>query len=605
MGSSAVRRLVIVLGAVLLAFVAFVLALPLIASTQLVRDRIALELSVWSGYRVELREAPELALWPSFRARLGDVSFHRWDGTGEPPVISAEGIEAGLSAFAALSGDVVFTQLTLKRPSIHIWSSDIPLARADPNPSGRIRQSIESARALIADNPGNPDLSQLPGDSLGVVEFSDGRVTVHDEDGDTEILTSVSGRISWPALNRSLTASASGIWRGEVVRLEAGADRPLMLVAGGKSPARISISSALLNASFAGDATLASGSYLDGTATMSSPSLRRLLEWSRREIVPGAAIASISIEGRMSGNMDRLRINDAALVLDGSRATGTLEIEPRKAIPSIAGTLAFENFDMQSFLSAFSALTPDPWGRWRTLDDSISDQIGMDLRLSAARASAGTVTFQDLAATAQIRKGIAAFDISDARVFGGNVQAGMRVDRSAGGTEVEVRLRGENIDMGVLARAMQVQYLVPVARGTFTVSLRGRGNELYNVIATSSGVVSATFGPGAMAGIDLAAFRKRAGSGEFFPLSAVGGGTLAFSALEMKAVVENGTARIEKALVKTPEGNVSVNGVVPLPGAGLALAGNLTPAGDGQPTPFFVGGSWQSPYISPIAPQMQ
>ena len=33
-------------------------ALPYFASTQIVRDRIAIEMSAWSGYRVELGDAP-------------------------------------------------------------------------------------------------------------------------------------------------------------------------------------------------------------------------------------------------------------------------------------------------------------------------------------------------------------------------------------------------------------------------------------------------------------------------------------------------------------------------------------------------------------------
>lgn len=605
MAAGTVRKLVIALGAALLAFVAVVLALPLIASTQLVRDRIALELSAWSGFRVELGRAPELTIWPTFRADLANVTFHSWESAGGQPVLAAERIEAGLSALAALRGDVVITRLAMQRPSVHVWQSDLPVARSDPNPTGRMRHSIETARALVAENSTAPDMSRMPDDPLGVLEFTDARLTVHDDHGDMEIMTGLSGRISWPSLDRALTATASGIWRGEVIRLEASAERPLLLIGGGKSPVRVAASSALLNASFAGDATFSGQGYLDGAAKMSSPSLRRLLEWSRREIAPGAAIGTINLDGRMSGNLDRLRIADAILVLDGNRATGTLDIAPLKDIPSLAGTLAFDDFDIQSFLSGFSALSPDPWGRWRAMDDSISDQIGIDLRLSAARARFGTMRLQNLAAAVQIRHGLAAFDISDATVFGGSVQAGMRVDRKGNSTEVEVRLRGEDVDIGAMAKAMQAQYLVPVSRGTFSVSLKGRGNELYNVIATSSGSIGATFGPGAMAGIDLAAFDKRAGSGEFFPLNAVNGGTLAFTGAEFKAVVDRGTARVEKALIRTNDGGISLTGVIPFPGAGLALAGTLTAASGASTTPFFVGGSWGSPYISPLAPPMQ
>ena len=53
-------------------------ALPWIASTQIVRDRIAYELGLWSGYRVSLGAAPVLDVWPGFKATLENVAFHDW-----------------------------------------------------------------------------------------------------------------------------------------------------------------------------------------------------------------------------------------------------------------------------------------------------------------------------------------------------------------------------------------------------------------------------------------------------------------------------------------------------------------------------------------------
>ncbi len=603
MASGAVKKIVIALAALVVAFMALVLALPFIASTQLLRDRVALELSMWSGYRVEMAAAPSLQLWPTFKARMPRVSFHRWDEDGSVPVMEADVIEAEMSALAALGGDVVFNQISLTRPILHLRApSAADAGRA--NPPGRLRQSIAMAEALIGEEPADPDLARLPDERVGIVEFTEGRVTVHDDIGSYEMLTSLGGRLSWPSLRRPVAVSASGIWRGELVRIDAEAGNPLVLAAGGTAPLRLSVTSPLLNASFDGKADIDEGGHVDGKLQMSSPSLRRLLEWSHRENVPGAALGSIALDGSIAGTLDRLRLSNAAIALEGSRATGTLEIEPRQDIPMIAGTLAFESFDIQSFLSAFSALTPDPWGRWRALDDSVSERIGIDIRLSAQRASAGSLSFTDLAATAQIRRGIATFDISDASAFGGSVQAGMRVDRGEGGTEVEVRLRGEDIDTAELADTMQVRSLLPFARGTFSVSLKGRGSELYNILSTASGTFTASFGQGSLPGIDLAEFQRLAASGQFFPLSDVSQGTLAFTRLNLKAVVEDGLARLQKAAIETGEGLIELQGVVPLPGAGLTLAGNIART-SGESVPFFVGGSWSRPYISPIGLPIQ
>ncbi len=603
MPSSFVRKLVIALAAALAAAVLIVVALPYVASTQLVRDRVAQELSMWSGYRVEIGAPAEIQLWPSFRARLSNVSFYPWTDANAPPALMADAIEANMSPVAAVAGNVVFSQIVLQRPSLHLWREELAEPTSTPAAAGRLGRMIERARTEIRQNPSAPDLSRLPDDSLGVLEFIDARVSVHGSGVETEVMSGLSGRISWPALDRALTGSATGIWRGEILRMEASVEQPLLLAAGAQSRIGATVSSQLVNASFNGMANFSGRGFFDGEGRLSSPSLRRTLEWSRTQITPGASIGPISIQGRVSGSIDRLRVENTVLTLDQSRASGTLELAPREAIPAIGGTLAFESFDIQNFLRAFSALTPDEFGRWRTMDDSISDEIGIDLRISAARATAGDVVLQDLAASAQIRPGLAVFDISDAHGFGGTVQAGMRVDRTVAGNEVEVRVRGENVDIGALANTLKRRHLMPISRGTVSVSLKGRGSELDDVIRTSSGSISASFGQGAMAGVDMAKFRERARIGEFFPLASVGDGTLEFSGIDIKASVEGGNARIEKAVLKMNDATVELRGVVPLPGAGLALAGALVPtaaAESAPPVPFFIGGSWETPFVSPM-----
>jgi len=603
MPSRLIRRLVLALAAAILLLVAVIAIVPFVASTQIVRDRIAFELSMWSGYQVTLGQAPQIDIWPVFRANLAEVTFSEWNG-GQP-VIQADAIGAEMSAFAALRGNVVFTHLNLVRPTIHLWRDSFRRGSSSGWNGGRLGRSVAAARAVIQTNPSAPDASMLPSDPLGTLEFSDGRVFLHGGGQESEIVSSASGRISWPAFNRSATASATGIWRGEMVTVDFSSDQPLFLAAGGSSPMTVSLRSAPVNGSFEGTANFSGETHFDGNARLSSPSVRRMLEWSRADIGPGAAVGSLSLESRLSGAAGKLKLANTTLTLDGNRGNGTLEMSLLQPIPSISGTLAFEAIDLRSFLSAFSALTPDALGSYRAMDGRVADQMALDLRLSANRATAGAITFTGLAATAQVKPDIAAFDISDASAFGGLVQAGMRVDRHKPMAEVEIKLRGENIDMGALAQTLQAHRLMPVSRGTFSITLRGAGEELSDVIRTASGSISASFGQGAMAGIDIARFAERATQGDFFPLEEVGNGSLAFSGITLKAAVDGGTARVEKLDVATANGTLALRGIVPLPGRGLALAGKLERGGDQAPIPFFVGGSWDAPYISPVLPGLE
>src|SRR5262249_2929177 len=104
MPSSIIRRSIWGVTAIALIVLVIVAALPWIPSTRLVRDRIALEMSALSGYRVELASAPEVQIWPTFKAVLNDVRLSDWDDQQHHPVLDAESIELELSPIAALQG---------------------------------------------------------------------------------------------------------------------------------------------------------------------------------------------------------------------------------------------------------------------------------------------------------------------------------------------------------------------------------------------------------------------------------------------------------------------------------------------------------------------
>ena len=54
---------------------AVVVAVPFVASNQIVKDRIALEMSAWSGLQVSIGATPHIEIWPSLRAILTNVTL--------------------------------------------------------------------------------------------------------------------------------------------------------------------------------------------------------------------------------------------------------------------------------------------------------------------------------------------------------------------------------------------------------------------------------------------------------------------------------------------------------------------------------------------------
>jgi AsmA protein len=600
MPASLIRKSIWGVTAVAVITILVVAALPLIASTRIVQDRIALEMSAWSGYRVELANAPEIQIWPTFKAVLYDVSLSDWDDAQRRPVLDAERIELELSATAALGGNVVISTAKLVRPVLYV-NEVSPNRYAPVAPKiGRIRHAIEKARATVAENPNSPNFSELASDSFGTVEFSDGQIVDAAGGDNGAIVTGLGGAIEWGALNRSASLSMNGIWRGENFSIEASSARPLVLFAGGSAPVAINIKAAPASGSFDGVVNLSENSFFNGQVTFISSSLRRMLEWSRSDLPPGAS-GSVALSGKISGDRKRLKLDEAQITLDGSQASGVIELSFAEAVPAIAGTLAFDQLDLRAFLSAFTPFTPGTEGTPSAIDLAFAEKYNLDLRLSAAKAMAGELNFTDVAATTQVKGGLTAFDISDATIFGGTVQAGIRYDRKGDGGNLDLRLLASNIDAANAAALAGSNRVAPVGKTTISLMLKGPGRDLDSFLETASGSFSMIFGPGNVNGFDIAAFINRFKQGGFFSLLEVTTGSVAVDRAEVRASLADGTARIEKAEARLGSRLVALSGVVPYIGGGaITKADAAANDPNAVEAAFFVGGSWSAPFVSPI-----
>ncbi len=610
MPSSLIRRGVWAIGLAVIVIALIVAALPLIASTRIVRDRIAWEMSAWSGFRVTIDGAPRIEVWPNFRAILTDVTLSQWTETDAPPVIEAERVEVDLSAMAALRGDVVFSTARLVRPTIRVRRTANGFFLPAIPSGGRITRSIDTARAVINADPAKPDLSKLPSDPFGTVEFRDGRMVASVGGKDVEILSSLTGHASWAAMNSDATLSATGIWRGETVTVDVASPKPLVLFAGGAAPITLSFKAAPATFSFDGSASMSDNAYFDGEAKFTAPSLRRTLEWLQTGIAPGAAIGSVSVSSKVTATAGRVKFGNTAVALDNNPGMGALDFSFSEALPVISGTLAFDTLDLRAFLSAFTPVAPAGEAGPGKIDTSFADRINVDLRLSAAHATAGAIQLADVAATAQVKNGLAVFDISDASAFGGNIQSSLRFDREPDGTQVEIRLLASDIDGGAFATAAGMTRLVPVGRGTVSVILKGPGTAWDSIFENADGSVTATFGPGALSGLNLPAFLKHTEQGGFFALDDVADGTLPIDGAEIKASISKGVARLDKAEANSAKYKIWLSGIASYAGRGLALSGGIIQPGqaatqtNGQgpnQSSFFVGGTWSTPFISPIS----
>ena len=578
------------------------LAVLFVASNRIVNDRIALELEALTGFDVAIGTTPEIEIWPKLRATLSDVTL----SAGGEEVLAADHVELELSALAALGGDASFSKAKLIRPSLRVEQTASGRYAPLLPDRGRIAATVSAARAAVAEAGEDEAEADLPDEPFGSIEFVDGRIVAPSPDGESELATDVSGTLSWPELDGSGSLSATGIWRGEELALDVNSPTPMLLLGGGVAPLTVSLKSAPANFSFEGSADFARNEFFDGQAKFSTPSLRRVLEWSDREMAGSSAIGSVSISSRVTGNAQRLTFEDAAMDVDGNPGSGVLDVSLTGRRPLITGTLDFETIDLLSVLTAFTPLEAGPGGDPAEINLSFASRIDVDLRLSAAKAALGSVTLNRIAATAHLTDGLAAFDVTDAAAFGGSVQASIRFDTKPETAQVELRLLASEIKGDAFAAAVGWKRLAPTGSGKISVILKGAGNGWDAILGSADGSVSGSFGSGTLSGFDLGLFLERIATGGFFPLGEAAGTPMPVTRAELKAQVSDGVATIDKAEAMSDRYRLLLSGVATYAGRGLALSGSIEPAGEtvpaaGAPSPdFFVGGTWNAPFISPV-----
>src|SRR5690606_4457100 len=123
---------------------------------------------------------------------------------------------------------------------------------------------------------------------------------------------------------------------------------------------------------------MADGSFVDGQLKLSSPSLKRMLEWAGADVAPGKTIGKVDIACHLSGNAQRLKFENAQIKLDDNPGKGVFDVSFGNAPVGISGTLDFKSLDLQSFVSAFAQLPAEPDAAESTLETAVASQFNVD-----------------------------------------------------------------------------------------------------------------------------------------------------------------------------------------------------------------------------------
>jgi AsmA protein len=494
------KRLAIILAAVIVLVAATLIVAPLFVPADLARDRIAAQITQWIGRPVTFVGEPDITFFPRPSVRLANVVITEGNGSGEV-FISADELTGTFRFLPLLWGAIEVNAFELVRPTIALRVDD----------DGRSNWAFDGTLGdRIAEAFSDPDAASGPGPAvsevvLGRFEIVDGTITFDRPTAERVVVSDVSLDVHWPSTAAAATAAGSLVWRGEKIDLSATLAKPLELIAGRDSAARFTVTGRPIRIEFDGTVGRADLDFaFDGTTNMTTGSLQDVIEWAGMEMADGDTLAGAGFSGEANWAWPVLSFSDAEMRLDGNVGRGAVSIDFGADRTRIVGTLAFDELNLSIYADAFRA-DVQAEGAWRQapIDLPVFD-VDWDLRVSANRLIVAATRIEGFAASAIANAGRIDLRLAEAGFYGGHVQASVTGTLQESTLSAEAQLTLTSVDL--MPALTDIAGMSTVGgRADATATLASQGRSWGELLQRLTGGIDVTISEGLIRGVDLVA----------------------------------------------------------------------------------------------------
>lgn len=557
------RKLLKYIGLLILLLVvvsaAMFLLLPALVSTDAIRIRLAQDLSAWTGYNVQLREAPHLDLFPYPKASLSGVTLTPMnDDTA--PLMEAQRIEVDLSLIEALLGHISFSQTRIINP--HFVMEEPVKTVADffdtfSRSQGSFGSAVREAREIVEKNPDHPDITRLLNQPFGRIVIENGELLYRKSlGGMAEKITALNAVLEWPESTRAASFRANAVWHGKSTDLRIDAMQALLFFSGGTSEVRASLNSLSGGITFEGKGRLSQSYIFDGRLSARSPGWNKTMDWLGYHQLLGQGLkAPVVLESDFSAQPGHTQFTNVVFRLGNDNARGALDIGNQDDHPVVSGSLAFDRLNLDTLIATFF---PDE-EKNEFLDLSILDLIGLDIRMSAPEAKLDNVTLNNLAAAIQIRNGRGIFDLGNANAFGGAIQTNIQISRDHDKATIEGRFSGSSLDVQSIARSFQRPSFIDAKTG-FILTMHAPFSRWSEVFSKMEGHLTLNMSQGKIKGYDIDDIRTAISGGDNAKIEKSDNASTNFTGWDVEATITNENLIINKSLMNVGDWQLSTTG---------------------------------------------
>ncbi len=579
-----------------------VLVIALVAMSWLV-DRDAIRQSVeeqlrkGTGLNLVVDGETAISLFPGSTVTLHRVSLKPVapqssdlkDGGGTEPALMVDEVTANLRLIPLLMHRFEIADVTLSHPRIGI--------ERDADGRSNWTAILDTLAQTVKPGVDNPV-------SFSEIRIKDGVLVYRDDARHVlETVTNADMSFAWPSISRSFAATGKFDWRGERIDGSLNINDFIAALTGERSGVKARIAGAPLKFAFDGAMAKRASLMLEGTLTADSLSLRDALRWTGHELPGNGGFGRFALKAKANVTGPSISLTNVNMEIDGNVAEGAL-IYSDENRQTLQATLASDALDVTPYVNTIRLLTSGArdWNR-QPFDLRGLSATDLDVRLSAAKVTAGNTKFGRTAIGANLHDGALALSIGEAQAFGGILQGSFGLARADTVANVKAQFQFTDVDLEEFAAEAFGNRKLS-GRGNLNIALQASGTSPYELTQSLDGTVTLTGHDGALIGFNVEQLLRRL---ERRPLSGGGefrSGRTPFSTLNVALKFNQGVASTEDARIEGPSARLTLSGTANVPAREFDLKGvaSLVSTPDTPPAfelPFVVQGPWDDPLIFP------
>jgi AsmA protein len=386
--------------------IAGALSYHMLPDSSRVADRVAAELSAWTGGKASFSGPVRVRYFPDVSIR---GKFELSGGTRLPFVKSIITKEAkvSLSLIDLLRGRVSIDALRLVRPRI-------VLTQTDKNELTQPQDPRNLADALFAHG------------SVRVIHVRDGTLVFRTDSG-LEVVNDIDAHLDGSDGQGSVSSFGSFVLRNETVRFALDSTALTKDAETSTLPLTLTLTSAPMKTKIVGKAIFGETATLSGDMRAEIDNVRRFAVWAGIDVPNGSNLNGFTASGSFRIAGPTLTFDDGNFTLDGNSAVGLLAIT-KGATPRIEATLAFDRLALGPYIEPAIA-EGQPIGRL-LFDRALLRHFDADLRLSAGAIDAGKLKLGHGAFTITAKEDTIVSEVSELELCGGTASGRLSTDDS-------------------------------------------------------------------------------------------------------------------------------------------------------------------------------